>query len=319
MQAITHEDGPLRLVELPDLEPGPGQIRIAVRATAVNRADLIQRAGHYAPPPGASPVLGLECAGVVDALGDGVLRWKIGDRVCALLAGGGYASQVVVDQHHVLDAGDLPFDEAAALPEAVCTAHDALMVQAGLQPGERVLLHAGASGVGTTAIQLCREHGSPCFVTAGSAEKIERCVQLGAEGGWNRHDGPFTDAPWLKDGVDVVLDPVGRGYLNPDLKVLNRRGRVVLIGLMGGRTEELDLGRVLVKRIRILGTVLRSRSSEEKAAVVRAVAEGPWKAVLQGRIRPCIDRRLPLSNAEEAHTAVAANATTGKVVLTFGD
>ncbi len=299
-------DAALRLVEMPDLTPGPGEVRIAVAATAVNRADLIQQAGHYAPPAGASPILGLECAGRVDAVGEGVERWSIGDRVCALLSGGGYASQVVVPASQVLDAGSLPFEVAAALPEAICTAHDALMVQARLLPGERVLLHAGASGVGTTAIQLCREQGSPCFVTVGSAEKVRQCVDLGAQGGWNRHDGPFTDAPWLAQGVDVILDPVGRGYLASDLKVLNRR-------------DEIDLGRVLVKRLNLIGTVLRSRTLQEKTAVIRAVQQGPWPAVLAGRIHPIIDRQMPLSKAEDAHAAVASNATTGKVVLTIDD
>ncbi len=319
MRAIDHRDGALRVVELPDLDPGPGEVRIAVAATAVNRADLLQRAGRYDPPPGASPILGLECAGTVDRLGPGARDWSVGDRVCALLSGGGYASQVVVPEDQCLPAGDLPFTEAAALPEAVCTAHDALFTQGSLAPGERVLIHAGASGVGTIAIQLCREAGCPCVVTAGDDAKIARCVALGASAGWNRHRGPFTDFDALTDGVDVVLDPVGAGYVSQDLKVLRPRGRIVLIGLLGGRTEPVDLGRVLVKRLRLIGTVLRSRSPREKAEVVAAVRAGPWADALSRRIRPVIDAVLPLERAEAAHARVASNRTVGKVVLTVSD
>lgn len=319
MRAIAETDGRLALTDLPLPEPGSGEVRVAVRATAVNRADLVQRAGHYAPPPGESHVLGLECAGVIDALGPDLAGWSVGDRVCALLAGGGYASHVLVPAGQLLPMGSLSFDQAAALPEAICTAHDALFTQGDLAPGERVLLHAGASGVGTIAIQLCREAGSPCFVTVGGAEKIDRCVALGAEAGWNRHDGPWTAAPWLAEGVDLIVDPVGRGYLADDLRALRPRGRVVLLGLMGGRTEEIDLGRVLLKRLRIQGTVLRSRTRAEKAAVVRAVATDVWPLVQAGRVQPVVHAVLPLERAEQAHALVRSNTTIGKVVLTVGD
>lgn len=318
MQAIATVDGRLTLTEQPTPEPGPGEVRIRVHATAVNRADLIQRAGHYDPPPGASAVLGLECAGVIDAVGRGVSHWVVGERVCALLSGGGYATHVVVPAGQLLPMGDLDFPTAAALPEAVCTVHDALFVQAGLQPGERVLLHAGASGIGTTAIQLCVLHGCEVFTVVGSDAKVAATVALGAAAGHNRHTAPWTEAPWATD-LDVILDPVGKGTVADGLGALRSRGRLVVLGLLGGRRETIDLGRVLVKRLTLLGTVLRSRSTTEKAAVVDRVRLGPWADVLGGRVRPSIHSVLPLQQAEDAHQLVASNQTTGKVVLTIAD
>lgn len=319
MRGITEVGGVLRLVELPDPTPGPGQVRLAVRATAVNRADLVQRSGHYPPPPGASPLLGLEAAGFVESIGPGVTRWREGDRVCALLTGGGYASRVVVHEDHLLPAGDLPFEQAGALPEALCTVHDALIVQAGLRPGERVVLHAGGSGIGTTAIQLCREHGSPCLAVVGSDEKASRCVALGADAAWNRHHGPWTESPWVAGGVDVVLDPVGGTTFEQGVAALRSRGRLIVLGLLGGRRATLDLGRVLVQRLSIVGTVLRSRSDPERAEVVRRVADGPWDLVIRGAIRPALHAVLPLDRADEAHRLVAADRTFGKVALTVVD
>lgn len=319
MRAILQEEGRLTwgATERPD--PGPGEVRIAVAATAVNRADLMQRAGRYPPPPGASPILGLEAAGTVEAIGEGVTGWSIGDRVAALLAGGGYAEAVVCPASQLLPVPDtMPWTTAAALPEALCTAFLNLRIEASLADGERVLLHAGASGVGTTALQLLRAWGNPSWVTVGSDDKVEACVALGAEGGSNRHAGD-----WLPDvmawsdgqGVDVILDPVAAAYLESNQRALASRGRLVLIGLLSGRSASLDLGRLLIKRQRIVGSVLRSRALSEKAAIVQRVRDEAWPLCLDGTVAPIVDRVMPLPDAEAAHDCIASNTTIGKVVL----
>lgn len=318
MRAISARNGALVLTDGPGpAGPGPGEVRIAVRATAVNRADLLQAAGLYPPPPGASDILGLECAGTVIAAGAGVMQWAPGDAVCALLAGGGYADDVVVDARHCLPLpAGLSFEEGAALPEAFATAWLNLFMEAGLRPGERVLLPAGASGVGTAALQLCRLRGNPCFVTVGSAEKLAACLALGATGGIVRGEQALTDLLGGA-GVDVILDQVAGSMLEDHLRLLNTDGRLVLIGLMGGRTAPVDLGRMLVKRLRIIGSTLRSRSADDKAALVAALAREVWPAFTDGRLRPVIDRVFALEQAAAAHAHVAANRNTGKVVLTL--
>lgn len=295
-------------------------VRIAVHATAVNRADLLQRAGLYRPPVGASGILGLECAGVVRAVGSNVSGVQVGDRVCALLAGGGYAEEVVVDAGAVLPIADgMSFVEAAALPEVLITAWLNVYREAGLQPGERVVIHAGGSGVGTAAIQLLHRSGHPVFVTVGSDEKLARCLQLGASAGANRHHGSWLPAvrDWAGGGVDVILDPVGAGYLHDNMMSLNTNGRLVVIGLLGGRMAELDMGRLLVKRLRVVGSVLRSRSVAEKREIVSAIKADVWPDVCKGHIRPIIDRVLSIDAAEEAHALLQRNETFGKVVLTI--
>jgi len=318
MKAIRVEKDRLNWVTADDPALGTGEVRIEVAATAVNRADLVQRTGGYPPPAGASDILGLECAGEVLEVGEGVTRVAPGDRVCALLAGGGYAEQVVVPAGQVLPVPEgLDVIEAAALPEVYATAFLNLYMEAGLTRGERVLLHAGASGVGTAAIQLCGLTGNPCFVTAGSAEKIRRCVELGADAGWNRHDGSFTDAlqAWGPGGVDVILDPVGAGYLADNLAVLNVDGRLVVIGLMGGAQTELNLGLMMVRRLRIIGSTLRARTVAAKAQVMDRLAEEVWPHIAGGRIRPIIEAVIPIQEAERAHQLIAADQTFGKVIL----
>lgn len=320
MRAIeVTEAGGLRWAEAPEPRIGPGEVGIAARATAVNRADLMQRRGLYPPPPGASPILGLECSGVIDAIGPGVTGWSVGDRVCALLSGGGYAERVAVPAGQLLPVpADLDLVEAAAWPEALCTVWMALRVEAGLRPGERVLWHAGASGVGTVAIAACRVWGHPVAVSASPA-KHPVCRALGADLVAPRGDWEAAVRAWAPDGVDVIVDPIGGPTLEADQRVLARDGRIVVLGLMGGRTAPLDLGRLLVQRQRVIGTTLRSRSTAEKARIVAGVREGLWPAVADGRMRAVIDRILPLTAAEEAHAAVAADATTGKVLLTRPD
>ena len=316
MKAITIEGERLSWEEVDEPQAGVGEVLIAVHATAVNRADLVQRSGGYPPPPGASEILGLECAGEVLATGEGVSRVKPGDRVCALLAGGGYAERVSVPAGQVLPVpAGLDMLEAAALPEVFATAYLNLHMEAGLERGERVLIHAGASGVGTAAIQLCQTTNNPCFVTVGSAQKIERCVALGAEAGWDRHQGSFLDAVRQWGGVDVVLDPVGAGYLADNLSCLNVDGRLALIGLMGGAQSEVSLATVVMKRIRIIGSTLRARSVAAKSLVMDGLQRDVWPQLEAGSIVPIIDEVLPIESAERAHDLMASDQTFGKLVL----
>lgn len=322
MKAIQIEEEKLVWTDVAsDAEVGVGEVRIRVAATAINRADLVQRTGGYPPPPGASPILGLECAGEVIEVGEGVTRVAAGDAVCALLAGGGYAEEVVVPAGQVLPIPEgLDMVQAAALPEVFATAYLNLFMEAGARLGETVLLHAGASGVGTAAIQLCRQRGNPCYVTAGNPEKIERCVALGADGGWNRHDGGFVEPvkAWAAAGVDVILDPVGAGYLADNLAVLGLDGRLVVIGLMGGAEATVNLGLLMVKRQRIIGSTLRARPVAAKAAVMDALGAEVWPHIASGAIQPVVDAVIPIEEAERAHALVAADQTFGKVVLTVG-
>ena len=302
---------------------GPGEIRIQVHASAANRADLAQRSGSYPPPPGASPVLGLECAGEVIELGEGVSRFRVGDAVCALLAGGGYAEEVVVAAGQALPVPrGLSMVEAAALPEVFATAYLNLYMEAELRRSERVLLHAGASGVGPAAIQLCRVFENPCFVTVGSQAKLDACLALGASAGSLRTAGPFADAiaSWEDgSGVDVVLDPVGAGYLADNLKVLRPDGRLVVIGLMGGVKAELNLGALMINRLRVIGSTLRARSVAAKAAVMDALLDEVWPHIEQGAIKPIVDRVIPIEEAQAAHVAMAADENIGKLVLSVRD
>ena len=312
------ETGDLLWTEAADLVPSPAEILIDVKATAINRADLMQRKGLYPPPPGAPETMGLECAGIVMAVGRDVTHHQVGDRVCALLAGGGYAEQAVVDQGSALKIPDnLDFEQAAAIPEVFATAWLNLFIEAALQPGERVVLHAGASGVGTAAIQLCHAFGSESFVTAGSASKIEACLKLGAKGGHNRRDGGFIDAlrALWPQGADVILDPVGASYLAENLEALTLNGRLVLIGLMGGSRSEIDLAKLMMKRLRVVGSTLRARPLEEKASIMAELSQYVWPKINQGEIVPIIQQVFPIQSASAAHELMASDVTIGKVVL----
>ena len=316
------ETGDLLWTEAADLVPSPAEILIDVKATAINRADLMQRKGLYPPPPGAPETMGLECAGIVMAVGRDVTHHQVGDRVCALLAGGGYAEQAVVDQGSALKIPDnLDFEQAAAIPEVFATAWLNLFIEAALQPGERVVLHAGASGVGTAAIQLCHAFGSESFVTAGSTSKIEACLKLGAKGGQNRREGGFIDAlrALWPQGADVILDPVGASYLAENLEALTLNGRLVLIGLMGGSRSEIDLAKLMMKRLRVVGSTLRARPLEEKASIMAELGQYVWPKISQGEIVPIIQQVFPIQAASEAHELVASDGTIGKVVLKVTD
>lgn len=323
MKAIQILNGDLVWQESEKPSLGPGEVRIENHATAVNRADLSQRAGGYPPPPGASPVLGLECAGVVTAVGEGVGRVVPGDEVCALLAGGGYAETVVVPAGQVLKKpAKLSFEEAASIPEVFATAYLNLFMEARLAKGEYAVVHAGASGVGTAAIQMCRAFGNPVFVTAGSQDKIDRCVEFGADAGMNRHEGDFAEAikKWTDGrGADVILDPVGGAYLAANLASLATDGRLVIIGLLGGATANVALGTMMVKRLRIIGSTLRARPIAAKATIMDALKERVWPLLEDGSIRPVIERVYPVEEAADAHDLIASNQTFGKVVLRVRD
>ncbi|MDN3521267.1 NAD(P)H-quinone oxidoreductase [Halomonas ramblicola] len=316
MHAIIVDGDRLTWQETPTPPAPQGrEVRLGVAWAGVNRADLMQRAGHYPPPPGASELLGLEVSGRVLEAGPEA-RLRPGERVCALLAGGGYAEQVVVDERQVLPLPEgIALREAAALPEVFATAWLNLFMEGQLRPGERVLLHAAASGVGTAAIQLCRAFGQPCFATAGSAAKLAACRELGADAGWNRHDGSFVNAVKAWGGADLILDPVGGRYLADNQRVLNADGRLVLIGLMGGRRAELDLGRLLMKRQRLLGSTLRARPPEAKGEILAALHAHVWPRLTSGELRPLVDRTWPIAEAEAAHAHVQADANIGKVLL----
>ncbi len=320
MHAIEDINGRLTWGHSTAPEPGATEVRIRVVATAINRADLVQRTGNYPPPTGASPILGLECSGIVDSVGEGVEWPRVGDSVCALLAGGGYAEYVVLPATHALPIPDgLSMIQAAAVPEVFTTAWLNLRQEGGLQNGERVLLHAGASGVGTSAIQLCRAWGNPVFVTVGSAEKVARCLALGAEGGANRYDGPWLKAVKAWGPVDVILDPVGGSYLADNVNVLRAQGRLVNIGLMGGAEGVLPLGTMLLKRLSLRGSVLRSRSVDEKTDILKGVQDEVWPLLADGKVEPIIEEVFDIQQAQEAHELVAGNNTIGKIVLRVSD
>jgi putative PIG3 family NAD(P)H quinone oxidoreductase len=323
MRAITIAEpgGPEALVwaEVPDPEPGEGEVLVEVAATAVNRADLLQRQGFYDPPPGASPYPGLECAGRIAAVGRGVAGWAVGDEVCALLAGGGYAEKVAVPAGQLLPVPKgLSLVEAAALPEVVNTVWSNVFMVAHLRPGETLLAHGGASGIGTMAIQLAKAVGAKVLVTAGSEEKRKRCRELGADVAVDYHEQDFVAAVREATGgagADVVLDIIGAKYLDRNIDALAVNGRLVVIGLQGGTRAELDLNKLLRKRAAVAATSLRGRPGAEKAAIVAAVREHVWPLLESGRVRPVVDRVLPITEAPEAHRVVEAGEHVGKVVL----
>ena len=320
---ITAPGGPevLRLSDVPDAEAGPGEVLVKVAATAVNRADLMQRQGHYDPPPGASPYPGLECSGTVVSLGEGVSGWAVGQEVCALLSGGGYAELVAVPAGQLMPVPDgVSLVDAAALPEVTCTVWSNVFMTAGLQPGETLLVHGGSSGVGTMAVQLAHHVGARVAVTAGSAEKLARCAELGADVLVNYRDEDFVEvvrAATGGRGADVILDNMGAKYLGRNVEALAPSGRLLVIGLQGGTRAELDLAALMGKRAAVISTSLRSRPASEKATIVAAVREHVWPLVGSGAIRPVISARLPLASAGEAHQLLADSRHVGKVLLTL--
>ena len=298
---------------------GSGELLIRVAAAGVNRADVMQRRGNYPPPLGESDVLGLEVSGTVAAVGDAVPTWGAGDAVCALLAGGGYAEYCAVPASQCLPVpAGIDVVDAAALPEVVLTVWTNVFERGRLAPGETLLVHGGSSGIGTMAIQLARVLGSRVFVTAGSAEKCAACEALGAEGAVNYRETDFVDA--VREaagdtGIDVILDMVGRDYLQRNLGLLNLDGRLVIIALLSGARAEINLATLMGRRLVVTGTTLRARTVEEKAAVVDAVRERVWPLLETKRVRPVIYRRLPLAEAAAAHRVMEASTHIGKLLL----
>jgi putative PIG3 family NAD(P)H quinone oxidoreductase len=319
--AISSFGGPevLAVVERPLPEPARGEVRVRVRATAVNRADLLQRMGMYPAPADAPPdIPGLEFAGEIDALGAGAQRFAIGDRVFGLAGGGGYAEALVAHERALARIPDaLTFEQAAAVPEAFITAHDAIVGQAGLAGGESLVIHAVGSGVGTAAVQLGRALGAFTVGTARTADKLERAKALGLDAGIVPENGSFAAGVKRADpnGAAVVLELVGGAYVNEDLRAIRTLGRIVLVGLLAGRRGEIDLDLVLTRRARIFGTVLRARPLEEKIAAMRVFEAQVVPLLARGKLVPVIDTVLPLDQAAAAHARVASNAGFGKVVL----
>jgi putative PIG3 family NAD(P)H quinone oxidoreductase len=313
------ENRPLKWADVPDPEYGPDEVLVEIHATALNRADLMQRAGNYPPPPGAPDIIGLEMAGRIAALGANVSGWQVGDRVCALLPGGGYAEQVAVPpQMLILLPDEWSFEQAAAIPEVFLTAYVNLFMEANLQAGETVLIHGGASGVGTAGIQMAHQAGCQVFITAGTDEKTARCTELGADLAINYKTEDFAER--IKDytngaGVDVILDMVGAAYLERNLQLLKLRGRLVFISTLGGSRTDIDLRQLMGKRLRLIGSVLRSRTLAEKIEIKERFMAQFWPALVDGQLQPIIDTVYPIAQAIKAHLNISVYINIGKFVL----
>jgi putative PIG3 family NAD(P)H quinone oxidoreductase len=324
MRAVVASEpgGPevLSVSDVPDPEPGEGEVLIEVAASAINRADLLQRQGHYPPPPGASEIMGLECSGTIAALGADVAGLSVGDEVCALLAGGGYASQVVVPAGQVMPLPDgVDVVTAAAIPEVACTVWSNVFMVAGLQPDENLLVHGGAGGIGTFAIQLASALGSRVLTTAGSADKLAVCRDLGADVTINYREQDFVEVVREATdghGADVVLDNIGAKYLGRNIDALATEGRLVIIGMQGGVKGELDIGALLRKRGAVIATALRSRPVAGKTAICRSVVENVWPLVAEGKVKPIVHTTFPLEEAAAAHALMEDSGNVGKILLT---
>ncbi len=323
MKAITFENsgGPevLRLAEVADPEPGPEQVLIRVRATALNRADLLQRMGKYPPPAGESDILGLEVAGEIEAIGPDVIGRSIGDRVFSLTGGGGYAEKAVVDYRMAIPIPEgWSFTKAAAVPEAFLTGQETIFTLGKLRKNETVLIHAAGSGVGTASVQMARLSGAWVLVTAGTREKIHKTLELGANAGCLYTEKDF--AKWVREqtndqGVDLIQDPIGASYWDRNVHCLKEKGRLVLYGLMGGVKQEINMGILLAKRLTVMGTVMRSRPFSEKLDLIKRFQEQWLPLLASGAIHPVIDSTFPLREAAEAHRYMEENKNVGKIVL----
>lgn len=319
---VTDSNSELSWAEVPDAVAGPGEVLIAVSAAGVNRADLLQAAGKYPPPPDASPILGLEVSGIIAAVGPEVTDLRVGQPVCALLSGGGYAQYVAVPAGQVMTIPDgVALDDAAGLPEVACTVWSNLATSAKLGAGEFILVHGGASGIGSHAIQVARALGATVAATAGSSAKLTLCGELGADVVISHRDEDFVErvrAASGGNGADVILDIMGASYLNRNLQALAVDGRLVIIGMQGGVTAELNIGALIGKRLQVIGTALRARpvhGPHGKGAIVDAVMASVWPMIAAGSVRPVIGARFPIEAAAEAHRVLAAGETAGKILL----
>lgn len=309
----------LSVSDVPDPTPGPGELVLDVAAAGLNRADLLQRQGFYPPPPGASDIIGMECSGTVSAVGEGVEGWSVGDRACALLAGGGYAAKVAVPAGQVMPVPEgIDLVAAAALPEVACTVWSNVFMVAGLQPGETFLCHGGAGGIGTMAIQLAHQLGATVLTTGGTPEKLAACAALGADITINYRDEDFVEvvAERTGHGADVILDNMGASYLGRNVTALATEGRLVIIGMQGGSRGELDINALLRKRGAVIATSLRARPVEEKSAICAAVVEHVWPLVAAGLVRPIVHGTMPLEEARAAHELMESGDHLGKILLT---
>ncbi|MEE3064199.1 MAG: NAD(P)H-quinone oxidoreductase [Actinomycetota bacterium] len=321
MRAIVAESSDqLVWQEVPDVSAGAGEVLIKVTAAGVNRADVLQAAGKYPPPPGASDIIGMEVSGVVASVGSGVTEWSVGQEVCALLAGGGYAEYVAVPAPQVLPIpGGVSLEDAAGLPEVACTVWSNLVLTAHLHEGQLLLMHGGASGIGTHAIQIARALGARVAVTAGSEEKLQTCRDLGAEITINYRDEDFVARLQDCGGADVIFDIMGASYLDRNLDALATDGQLLIIGMQGGLKAELNIGKLLPKRLRVIGTTLRGRpvhGPNSKGEIVAAVTESVWPMIADGRVRPIIGARMPIQQAGAAHQKLVSGEVHGKIVLT---
>ncbi|MGZ4450098.1 MAG: NAD(P)H-quinone oxidoreductase [Nocardioides sp.] len=324
MRAVTTTEpgGPevLTVSELPDPVPGPGEVVLDVAAAGLNRADLLQRMGFYPPPPGASDVIGMECSGTVSAVGEDVEGWSVGDEACALLAGGGYAEKVAVPAGQLMPVpAGVDLVTAAALPEVACTVWSNVFMVAGLQPGEAFLVHGGAGGIGTMAIQLASALGAKVFTTGGTADKLAACAALGADVTINYRDEDFVEVVReVTDGrgVDVILDNMGAKYLGRNVESLALEGRLVIIGMQGGTKAELDINALLRKRGAVIATSLRARPTEEKSAICASVVEHVWPLVAEGLVQPVVHGTMPLTEVRAAHELMESGDHMGKILLT---
>lgn len=310
----------LSVGELPDPEPGPGEVVLAVAAAGLNRADLLQRQGFYPPPPGASDVIGMECSGTVAAVGEGVTGWSVGDQACALLAGGGYAELVAVPAGQLMPVPDgVDLVTAAALPEVACTVWSNVFMVAGLEEHETFLVHGGAGGIGTFAIQLAHHLGARVLTTAGTAEKRAACAALGADVTIDYREQDFVEevrSATEGHGADVILDNMGAKYLDRNLDALATEGRLVIIGMQGGTKAELDINKLLRKRGAIIATTLRARPAAEKAAICASVVEHVWPLVAAGDVRAVVHGTMPLAEVAAAHELMGSGEHSGKILLT---
>ena len=319
MKSIDVIEGELALCEAEIPSVGPNDILIKVKSTAINRADLMQKKGLYPPPPGASEILGLECSGIVDLVGEKVTSRKVGDEVCALLAGGGYAEYVACPEFQAIPKPtNLNWEEASSLPEVYATCWLNLFMEGKLSNNNKVLFHAGASGIGTAGIQLCNAFKCESFVTVGTKEKIQFCKNVGASEGAVRGEKMFDEVrDWVSDGFDLILDPVGANYFEENLKVLGLEGRLIIIGLMGGLESKINLGHLMMKRQRIIGSTIRARSEELKKIVMRDLHEKVWPFIESNEIQPIIHEVFSMSEVERAHQVMEDNENIGKIVLTL--
>lgn len=324
MRAIVAESADqLTWQEVPSISPDHGEVLIKVSAAGVNRADLLQAAGKYPPPPGASQTLGLEVSGTIAEVGDGAIDWRVGQHVCALLAGGGYADFVAVPAGQVMPIPDgVPLHHAAALPEVACTVWSNLMMTAHLEAGRLLLIHGGSSGIGTHGIQVARALGARVAVTAGAQNKLDLCTELGAEITINYREEDFVERVQAEGGADVILDIMGAAYLDRNVDALANEGRMVIIGMQGGVKGELNIGKLLGKRAGVIATALRSRPVDgpgSKSEIVAAVVANVWPMIADGQVRPIIGAEFPIDQARAAHELLASGELSGKVLLRVSD